>query len=179
MTNRRIALLLAWSFPLLFLGCALSEDSASSLQQSEQPRRTVPDPRTPSSLQAMQQGVASITPPGSPLKDIFFEFDNYDLATGARDVLKTNAEWLQNNGAERVEIEGHCDDLGTSEYNLALGLKRAQEAKDYLVNLGIPADRLFVISYGKEAPACLENTEECRQKNRRARFVIVKLLPTS
>lgn len=127
----------------------------------------------------MQQGVASITPPGSPLKDIFFEFDNYDLATGARDVLKTNAEWLQNNGAERVEIEGHCDDLGTSEYNLALGLKRAQGAKDYLVNLGIPGDRLFVISYGKEAPACLENTEECRQKNRRARFVIVKLLPTS
>lgn len=176
--NRWIGLFL---FPLMFLGCALSDDPASPMAQlsTEPLPRTVPDPRTPSSLQAMQQGVASVTPPGSPLRDIFFDFDSYDLPGSAREVLKGNSEWLKNNGAERIEIEGHCDDLGTSEYNLALGLKRAQGAKDYLVSLGIPVERLSVISYGKEAPACLEPTDECRQKNRRARFVIVKIVPTS
>lgn len=178
MANRRLARFIGWGLlPLMFVGCTLSENSPA--EPFEQPRRTVADPRTPSSLQAMQQGVASVTPPGSPLKDVFYEFDSYDLTTTARDVLKVNAEWLRGDGAERVEIEGHCDDQGTSEYNLALGLKRAQGAKDYLASLGIPSERLSVISYGKEAPACLEHTEECRLKNRRARFVIVKILPTS
>jgi peptidoglycan-associated lipoprotein len=121
----------------------------------------------------MQRGVASITPPGSPLPDIPFEFDSYDLLPQARNILKVNADWLRNNGAQMVEIEGHCDELGSTEYNLALGLKRAQAAKDYLVTLGIEGGRLSVISYGKEAPACMEHTEECQEKNRRSRFVII------
>ena len=169
-------LLLGWSLiALMFLGCAASDKAAPSAAQpaAERAQPTVADPRTPSSLQAMQRGVASITPPGSPLPDIPFEFDSYDLIPQARNVLKVNADWLRNNGADRVEIEGHCDELGTTEYNLALGLKRAQATKDYLVNLGVQAERLSVISYGKEAPACMEHTEECQQKNRRARFVIV------
>ena len=181
--NRRDGFLLGWLLltPIMFLGCALGDNPASPPAQpnNEPPRRTVADPRTPSSLQAMQRGVTSVTPPGSPLQDIFFEFDSYDLPLQAREGLKANAEWLKNNEAQKVEIEGHCDDLGDSEYNLALGLKRAQGAKDYLMVLGIPPERLSVISYGKEAPACLEQTEECRKKNRRARFVIVTILPTS
>jgi len=79
----------------------------------------------------------------------------------------------------RVEVEGHCDDIGSAEYNLALGAKRAQVAKDFLVIQGVSADRLVTISYGKEAPACFEPTEECRVKNRRARFVMFTEVPTS
>lgn len=177
------ATLLAWTavLPLILFGCATSDNPAppvADFSSLDHPR-TVADPRTPSSLEAMQRGVASVTPPGSPLKDIFFQFDNYDLNETAREILKTNADWLKSDPSSRVEIEGHCDDLGTSEYNLALGFKRAQSAKDFLATLGISADRLSVISYGKEAPACMEQTEECREKNRRDRFVIVTILPTS
>jgi peptidoglycan-associated lipoprotein len=83
------------------------------------------------------------------------------------------------NPSARVEIEGHCDDIGSDEYNLALGAKRAQIAKDFLVSHGVAADRLVTISYGKEAPACFERSDECRVMNRRARFVVFVELPTS
>jgi peptidoglycan-associated lipoprotein len=86
---------------------------------------------------------------------------------------------MKANPTVRVEVEGHCDDIGSAEYNLALGAKRAQTAKDFLVSQGITADRLVTISYGKEAPACFEQTESCRVKNRRARFVMFTEVPTS
>jgi peptidoglycan-associated lipoprotein len=86
---------------------------------------------------------------------------------------------MKANPKVRVEVEGHCDDIGSAEYNLALGAKRAQVAKDFLVIQGIDSDRLVTISYGKEAPACFDQTEECRVKNRRARFVMFTELPTS
>ncbi len=86
---------------------------------------------------------------------------------------------MKGNPKARVEIEGHCDDVGSAEYNLALGAKRAQVAKDFLVKQGIPTERSVTISYGKEAPACFEPTEECRVQNRRARFVIFSEVPTS
>lgn len=135
--------------------------------------------KNPSSLDAIRRGLASVTPPASPLKDIHFDFDSYDLRPDARETLSHHSDWMKANSAIRVEIEGHCDDLGTSEYNLALGAKRAQVARDYLVSLGIAAERLVTISYGKEAPACFESTEECRKMNRRARFVVFTELPTS
>jgi peptidoglycan-associated lipoprotein len=93
--------------------------------------------------------------------------------------LRANADWLKKNSNARVEIEGHCDDRGTSEYNLALGAKRAQAAREYLVTLGVAAARLSTISYGEEIPVCKEATESCWQQNRRARFVIVQGRPTS
>jgi peptidoglycan-associated lipoprotein len=128
-----------------------------------------------SSLEANREG----KPPASgPLKDIYFEFDQYNLRADARDLLKTHAGWLKNNAAAQVEIEGHCDDRGTDEYNLALGAKRAQTAKDYLVTLGVPSSRITTISYGKELPVCRDQTEECWQRNRHDRFV-VKNLPTA
>ena len=120
-----------------------------------------------------------MTPPGAPLQDIYYEFDSVDLIADAQAVLKKNAEWMKAHPLAQVEVEGHCDDIGSAEYNLALGAKRAQVAKDFLVNEGVAADRLVTISYGKEAPACFEQTEECRVKNRRARFVVFKELPTS
>jgi peptidoglycan-associated lipoprotein len=91
--------------------------------------------------------------------------------------LRAAADWLRDNPAVRVEIEGHCDELGTNEYNLALGAERAYAAKDYLISLGIPRSRLSTISYGEEIPVCHERNEQCRQRNRRARFVILIARP--
>lgn len=107
-----------------------------------------------------------------PLDDIHFEFDSFDLDDEARTVLKRNADWLSHNPNARVEIEGHCDERGTVEYNLALGAKRAAAAKSYLVTLGISPERLSTISYGEELPLCHEPTESCWQRNRRAHFVV-------
>ena len=128
------------------------------------------------SLGEAQRGQAQQS---SPLKEIYFDFDRSDLRADARGVLKANADWLKANPTSRVEIEGHCDERGTTEYNLALGAKRAQAAKDYLVTLGISAERLSTISYGKELPICKEQSEDCLQKNRRDRFVIIPARPAS
>src|SRR5678816_1940951 len=132
-----------------------------------------------SSLEAAQRGESSATPASSPLKDVYFDFDSYDLRADARASLKANGEWLRSNPSAQVQIEGHCDERGTTEYNLALGSKRAQGVKDYLMTLGAAADRLSTISYGEELPVCTERNEDCWQKNRRARLVIQPAKPTS
>jgi peptidoglycan-associated lipoprotein len=115
----------------------------------------------------------STTSASGPLKDVLFDFDRYDLTANARNVLKNNADWLKRNASARVEVEGHTDERGTSEYNLALGAKRSQIARDYLVTLGISAERITTISYGEEIPACIEANEDCWRQNRRARFVVI------
>ena len=107
-----------------------------------------------------------------PLKDIHFAFDSIDLDETARGILRDNGNWMKDHSGARVEIEGHCDERGTVEYNLALGAKRARAGKDYLVTLGISADRLTTISYGEELPLCREHTEECWATNRRDHFVV-------
>jgi peptidoglycan-associated lipoprotein len=132
-----------------------------------------------SSLKQLQEGKPPVTPASSPMKDIYFDFDRYDLSADARTILRSNAEWLKNNSNARVEIEGHCDERGTNEYNLALGAKRAQAAREYLVTLGVAAGRLSTISYGEEIPVCKEGTESCWRQNRRARFVILQGRPAS
>lgn len=105
-------------------------------------------------------------------EDIFFDFDSFAILPEAQDVLSTKAEWLQNNPDVSVTIEGHCDERGTIEYNLALGDRRAQSAKDFLVNLGIAKSRLNTISYGEERPIAPGSDEDAWAKNRRAHFVI-------
>ncbi len=105
------------------------------------------------------------------LKDVHFAYDSYELDGSARDVLNSNAEWLKENKRAKTEIEGHCDERGTVEYNLALGAKRAKAVKDYLVSLGIASERLTTISYGEELPLCREATEQCYARNRRVHFV--------
>lgn len=107
------------------------------------------------------------------LKDVRFGVDSYDLGPDAREVLGRNADWLKSNAGVRVEIEGHADDRGTIEYNLALGARRAQAIKDYLSILGIPAGRMSTISYGEELPVCRDATEQCWQRNRRVHFVLL------
>jgi peptidoglycan-associated lipoprotein len=110
---------------------------------------------------------------------VLFAYDRAELSQEARATLKTNAEWLRKNASARVQIEGHCDERGAEDYNMALGAKRAQSAMDYLRTLGITANRLSTISYGEEVPACKEHNEGCWSKNRRARFVVVSGKPTS
>jgi peptidoglycan-associated lipoprotein len=132
-----------------------------------------------SSLDQLKAGKPPITPASSPLKDVLFEFDSYDLRGNARDILRGNADWLKSNPSARIEVEGHCDERGTSEYNLALGAKRSQTAKDYLVSLGISPERISTISYGEEIPVCTEATENCWSQNRRARFIVVPSRPAS
>jgi len=157
-----------------------SDTSANDPRAGEGQRAGTKESETgSSSLKQMQEGKSSATPASSPLKDVFYEFDRYDLSADARGTLRANADWLKSNPSARVEIEGHCDERGTNEYNLALGAKRAQVAKDFLINQGVATERLVTISYGKEAPACFEPNEECRVKNRRARFVMFTEVPTS
>src|SRR5262245_23629616 len=132
-----------------------------------------------SSLDDLKSGQDPVTAATSPLKDVFFDFDRYDLSADARTVLRANADWLKSNPAARVEIEGHCDERGTSEYNLALGAKRAQAVREYLVTLGVAPDRLSTTSYGEEIPVCRESNESCWKQNRRARFVIGPSRPAS
>ena len=155
--------------------------SPASSQTSSQklPAETKREAATTSSLEALRSGEGTATPASSGLKDAYFAFDRYDLSTTAREALNANAEWLKANLAIRVQIEGHCDERGAEDYNMALGAKRAQVAMDYLATKGIAANRLSTISYGKEIPVCKEATEQCWAKNRRARFVVVPAKPTS
>lgn len=154
--------------------------SASSQASAQKPVvETKRDGGSISSLEALRTGESTATPGSSALKDAYFAFDKYDLSADAREALKTNAEWLKSNLAVRVQIEGHCDERGAEDYNVALGAKRAQAALDYLTSMGIAANRLSTISYGEEIPVCKEHTEECWVKNRRARFVVVSARPSS
>jgi peptidoglycan-associated lipoprotein len=105
-------------------------------------------------------------------EDIYFDFDKATLTPAAQDNLLRKAEWLRENSDVTVTIEGHCDARGTNEYNLALGDRRAESAKAFLVDLGIAASRITTISYGEERPVCTQQNEECWAKNRRDNFVI-------
>ena len=105
-------------------------------------------------------------------ENIYFDFDRSNLKPETQEVLKRKAEWLRNNPGESVIIEGHCDERGTNEYNLALGDRRAQSAKNFLIDLGISESRLTTISYGEERPADPRHNENAWSKNRRDHFVL-------
>ncbi len=110
----------------------------------------------------------------SPFDTIYFDFDSYVLRQDARDLLDKNYDWMKNNASESVRLEGHCDERGSDEYNIALGEKRAKAARNYLKTRGVSADRLSIISYGKEKPADPGHNEDAWAKNRRVEFIIVK-----
>jgi len=106
--------------------------------------------------------------------DIHFDYDKYDVREEDKPVLQNIAKWLLKNTSAKLSIEGHCDERGTNEYNLALGDRRSKAARDYLIALGIASGRIEMLSYGEEMPFCKEQTEECWAKNRRAHFVVLK-----
>jgi peptidoglycan-associated lipoprotein len=107
-----------------------------------------------------------------PLTDAYFDYDKSDLREDGRASLQKDAEYLKKWKSIVVSVEGHCDTRGSSEYNLALGSRRATAVKDYLVSLGLAANRITVVSKGKEQPFCGEETEACWQQNRRGHFII-------
>ena len=106
------------------------------------------------------------------LRDVYFDFDRYDVRAGDKGTLDENAKWLKSNQSALLLIEGHADERGTNEYNLALGERRAKATRDYLVSVGVDAGRITVISYGEERPTCTEKAEGCWAKNRRAHFLV-------
>jgi peptidoglycan-associated lipoprotein len=105
------------------------------------------------------------------VRDTYFDLDKADVRADAREALSHTAEFLRNYPQLKVTIEGHCDERGSTEYNLGLGDRRAAAVKQYLISQGISADRLSTVSFGKEKPFCFESNEECWQKNRRGHFV--------
>ena len=107
-----------------------------------------------------------------PLTDVFFDYDKSDVKDEGRAALQKNAEWLRRWPSVKVTVEGHCDSRGTPEYNLALGERRANTVRSYLASLGVPADRIVVVSKGKEQPFCNEENEGCWSQNRRGHFIV-------
>jgi peptidoglycan-associated lipoprotein len=108
------------------------------------------------------------------MQDAYFDLDKADVRSDARGALARSADFLRNYPQVKVVVEGHCDERGSTEYNLALGDRRAAAVKQYLVSLGIGADRISTVSYGKEKPFCMQSSEDCWQKNRRGHFVMAK-----
>lgn len=107
-----------------------------------------------------------------PLGDVFFDYDSATLSPEAQEQLRQNGVWMESNARKRALVEGHCDERGTSEYNLALGDRRAASAKEYLVRFGVAPSRLETVSYGEERPFAVGSNEEAWAKNRRAHFIV-------
>jgi peptidoglycan-associated lipoprotein len=107
-----------------------------------------------------------------PLADVFFDLDKSEIREDAKAPLSKDADWMKTWAGTTVMVEGHCDPRGSSEYNLALGSRRADAVKSYLVSLGVPADRLVVVSKGKEQPFCHDENDACWQQNRRGHFIV-------
>ena len=138
------------------------------------PAATGPDvqPMSDDAARAEDFSVNDPSGEGGPLADVYFEYDQARLSDEARAVLEKHALWLQNHRSAKVAIEGHCDERGTVDYNLALGEQRARATRDYLVSLGVAGDRLTTVSYGKERPLDAASNEAAWAKNRRAHFLV-------
>lgn len=155
---------------------AAAPDAAKAAEQAPTlipvpPENPVPPPPAAASVETLPSSLDELNRKGY-LKDAFFDFDQYQLTSADRDALEKDAEWLRKWKAIQVTLEGHCDERGTAAYNMALGEKRAEAARDYLVSLGIPAERIRVISYGKEKPLVDGHDETAWSQNRRDHFVI-------
>jgi len=182
-----VSLVLIGLTAFLFTGCrkgAIIEPGPEGAGQGEEVVKEEKPPGETEAAREQEQIEASLetkTYPGiegdvlesSMLHDIHFAFDRYDLSPEARGILAKNAEFILKFPRAKIQIEGHCDERGTNEYNLALGERRALSAKKYLVSLGVPAHRLATISYGEELPIDPRHNEEAWAKNRRAHFVIL------
>jgi peptidoglycan-associated lipoprotein len=146
--------------------------TAPPAQPAPAPPPVAPPPVAPPPPAAAPPPVVKEFAANPELRDIQFDFDKYDIRPEAARILDANAAWLKANAAQLVLIEGHCDERGTNEYNLALGERRAKAAMTYLVSRGVAADRITIISYGEERPLCSEKSEACWARNRRAHFLV-------
>jgi peptidoglycan-associated lipoprotein len=167
-----------------FLGCPKKPAETASQNVSPQPTQTqpAPPPAVETAPPAEQHPVTeeAVTPrePAkvitneNELKDIFFDFDRAVIKPEMKDALNFDVTWLKSHGSAKVLLEGHCDERGTNEYNLALGEKRAYSVKKFLLAQGIKPVQLSTISYGEDRPFCKEQTEACYQQNRRVHFTM-------
>jgi peptidoglycan-associated lipoprotein len=187
MPNRNICLIaiLALAVALFTFGCATKK--AETTPEPVEPvveepvQEVVEEPEVevteqwqeeePVVVEEYRPTVAELNAQGV-LQTVYFDFDKSDLTEQTRQVLHLNADWLMNNSDYGVVIEGHCDERGTIEYNLALGQRRAQAVRDYLTNLGVAAERMRLVSFGEERPAEPGHSEDAWAMNRRAAFVI-------
>ncbi len=164
---------------------AVSAQGSTSVTPSDSTTYTITTSGPGGSADASARVTVTAPPPPPPaagptleemflrdVKDAYFDFNKADIREDARTALGQTADFLRNHPEVKVTIEGHCDDRGSTEYNLVLGDRRAAAVKAYLVSLGISADRMNTVSYGKEKPFCTEDNEECWQSNRRGHFVM-------
>lgn len=146
----------------------IREARATSPSSSTTPTSSAP----PVAGSALSDKGSMKTPGTTGIGDIYFDFDQSHIRADAQAALEGNGHWMRTASGKSLLIEGHCDERGTLAYNLVLGEKRAQSAKRYLENLGIPASRLHTTSYGEVKPACKEHHESCWKYNRRVHFVV-------
>jgi len=198
MTTLRQALLITMSLSLLIGACARRPNIpvvAAPAPTTPAPAAPAPAPPPPPPAPAPAAPAPAPAPPPAPapaptaapappppapkefrpndnVKPIYFDFDKSVIRPGDAKILDASAAWLKQNSNQLLLIEGHCDERGTNEYNLALGERRAKSTMNYLVSQGIQASRITIISYGEERPVCTEKTEECWAKNRRAHFLV-------
>ena len=185
--NRRTSTAMVWTIALVLaaglVACGPKEEPEPAPMMDmadEKPAETVAPPaapdtsmdETPSLLDQDLQAIQDTIIRQGLLGDVYFDFDKYALRMDARDRLRKNAEFMKSYPMLEFGLEGHCDERGTNEYNLALGERRANAAKDYLVSLGVSASQVRTISYGEEKPFCAGHDESCWQKNRRGHFVL-------
>jgi peptidoglycan-associated lipoprotein len=142
----------------------IKEEEAKKLKEEELERSLVAK---------KEQGIEGVVFESKLFKDIHFDFDKYDIRREDEAILRENAAWLKKNPKMKIQIEGYCDERGTAEYNLALGERRANMTKKYLLSLGISSDRISTISYGEERPLDPGHNEEAWGKNRRAHTVVL------
>ena len=136
------------------------------------PPRAVPAPAALTEEEIFQRKTLDQLNAERPLSDVFFDYDMSEIRADARGPLQMNADWMKKWTGTQIMLEGHSDSRGTSEYNLALGSRRANTITDYMVSLGVPTTRITVVSKGKEAPVCSDENEACWQQNRRGHFVV-------
>ena len=167
---------------LLMFGCAKTPVTPVTSAPAPTGAGAATAPKDSSAPSPQATGGAATPAPSRPapsefvavreVEDIHFDFDKYTIRSEDSQILVRNARWLNANASALLLIEGHCDERGTSEYNLALGERRAKAAMTYLIDQGVAARRITTISYGKERPQCTDHNEACWAKNRRAHFLV-------
>lgn len=157
---------------LIFAGCAKKEVAVEpeTAKQGAMAGGAVITPETKGV--SGEEGVTSGAMIEEPANAVYFAFDKYDLDAAARAILDNYAEWLKAHPSTKVTVEGNCDERGTREYNLALGQRRADAVRDYLISSGIDGNRIDTVSFGEERPACQGTGEACWAQNRRADIVV-------
>ncbi len=170
---------------LVIAGCqkrtVIKPDESAQQQQQQGQQQKDQEKVTEKKLDGKVESV-DVTDKGSQyteskeslFSDILFDYDQYEVKDTYKQLGQSIADWMTKNSTARLSIEGHCDERGTNEYNLALGDRRAKAVKDYLVSFGVASGRIDIISFGEEKSVCKEQTEECWAKNRRAHFTVLK-----